>query len=109
MFLNFEWPAMGAKSYVFVERAGFLTPHARARHLPMRGFEMTLSPSPSGNVAHKAIASGAAAAGALAIGAMALGALAIGVVAIGRLTIRRVRLGEVEIDRLIVRRMDGGD
>ena len=43
---------------------------------------------------------------ALAIGALAIGALAIGTLAIGRLAIGRARLKTLEIDTLIIRRIE---
>jgi hypothetical protein len=48
---------------------------------------------------------GVAAAAALAVGAVSVGAMAIGALAIGSLTAGRARLRDVEIDRLVVRRL----
>jgi hypothetical protein len=44
--------------------------------------------------------------GALALGAVAVGALAIGYLAIGRLAIKRTRVGTLEIDELVIRRIE---
>jgi hypothetical protein len=44
---------------------------------------------------------------AVAAGALAIGALAIGSLAIGRLLIGRVRVRDLEIDNLIVRKVEG--
>jgi hypothetical protein len=43
--------------------------------------------------------------GALAVGAIAVGALAIGALAIGKLAIGRARIRSLEIDELVVRRL----
>lgn len=48
---------------------------------------------------------GVSAAGSFAIGALAVGALAIGALAIGRLVIGRARIRRLEIDDLIVRKL----
>jgi hypothetical protein len=49
--------------------------------------------------------------GALAVGAVAIGALAVGAMAIGRLAIRRVaikqaRIGRLEVDELVIKRIE---
>jgi hypothetical protein len=49
--------------------------------------------------------SGANALVALAVGAVAIGALAIGALAIGRLAIGRARIRRIEVDDLVVRRL----
>jgi hypothetical protein len=43
--------------------------------------------------------------GALAVGALALGAFAVGYLAIGRLAIGRARIRRLELDTLVVRRI----
>lgn len=53
-----------------------------------------------------ATATGATAIGAASFGAMALGAAAVGALAIGRLSVGRARLRRVEIDELIVGRIE---
>jgi nitrate reductase gamma subunit len=47
----------------------------------------------------------AVALGAAAVGAIAIGALAIGRLAINRLTVRKAKLATLEVDELIVRRL----
>lgn len=52
---------------------------------------------------------GAWAVGAIAVGALAIGALAISRLAIKRLSIRRSHIGNLQIDHLLVRRMEVED
>lgn len=63
----------------------------------------------TGAAATGAQVTGSAATGALALGALAVGAAAIGALAIGRLTVGRARFGRVEIDDLLVRRIEIGN
>ena len=60
----------------------------------------------SGGVASGGVAGGAISGGAVAVGALAIGALAIGALAIGRLSVGRARFKVLEIDQLIVGRID---
>jgi hypothetical protein len=48
----------------------------------------------------------ALATGAVAMGALAIGAIAVGAFAIGRLSVRKARFGVVEIDQLIIRKIE---
>ena len=71
------------------------------RHFPSR-FES------SGKVRHprhQSERTGAKAIGALAVGAVAFGALAIGALAIKRLVVDRARIRRIDIDDLVVRRL----
>jgi hypothetical protein len=54
----------------------------------------------------EALATGPSAVAALGLGALAIGAVAIGAVAVGRLVVGRARFGKVEIDHLVVRRLE---
>src|SRR5471030_1674801 len=55
--------------------------------------------------AQKARYPAALALGALALGAFAVGALAVGCLAIGRLVVKRARIGRLEVDELVIRRI----
>jgi len=55
--------------------------------------------------AQKARYPAALALGALALGAFAVGALAVGYLAIGRLVVKRARIGWLEVDELVIRRI----
>jgi len=52
------------------------------------------------------VSSPGVAAAALALGALAIGALAIGALAVGRLEVGRARLRKLEIDDLVVRKLN---
>lgn len=66
----------------------------------------SLTKSSRGATATGATAIGAASFGAMALGAVALGAAVVGALAIGRLSVGRARLRRVEIDELIVGRIE---
>ncbi len=53
-----------------------------------------------------ALASGPSVIAALGLGALAVGAIAIGAVAVGRLVVGRAKFGKVEIDHLVVRKLE---
>ncbi len=53
-----------------------------------------------------AVAIGPSVLATLGIGALAIGALAIVAVAVGRLVVGRAKFGKVEIDHLVVRKLE---
>lgn len=72
--------------------------------LPTR--EVKLRAASSGAVAVGTMATGSAALGALSLGALAVGAAAIGALAIGRLKIGKARVRRLEIDELVVGKIE---
>jgi hypothetical protein len=57
----------------------------------------------------RALAIGAQSVGAVALGALAIGALALGVVVVGRLVIGRAKIRHLQIDDLVVKRLQVTD